>query len=806
MIRLISFALIAVVYSVAVSADSAGASTPIRRNAGALHAMHSRVRSAASASSPLPTDVPNLSLWLDAADASTLVASNGKLSLWHDKSGGGNDVSQANATAQPSIVSAALNGLANIGFNGFSSYLASSTAFTHDLYPASTTFVVATGVSTSAWTSALWSGGSITGFPRWGYGIPSYSAVRLFFGSQSDQLTYPSSINVTAPAIYDGGESVTTQQGFINYNGTREGAIAGNITGDNGTNPLAIGARFVASPAQLGGYYKGNVAEVLVYSALLSTTQTQQIEGYLACKWGLQAALPANHPYRNSCSGARVDVDTYHNDNLRTGWNANETLLTPANVGTSSFGLLMNLPMDGLTFTQPLVAASEPIPAAGSHDLVIAGTNNDSLYAFEANTGATVWKRSFANGTTTTTVGIAFTGCDNTGQQDGLLSTPVIDRATDTVYVVAATMEPHHIHFRLHALSLATGADKIPNVEIGGSFIAPNGTTETFNADVQFQRPALLEADGNIYIAFGSQCDFKLNQYHGWVFGYSASNFARIGVADVTPTASWNGTQFAAGIWMSGEGLSSDASGSVYFSTGNGTFDGSNNFGESVLRLSPSLSMNGLTSASYFTPASVFSDNGSDRDLGSGGVMLLPDQPFATPHVAVVQGKEGILTLLNRDNLGGYKAGGPDNALAELNLGSVWAAPAYWQDASSNAYVLTTGGPLYLVQVGSRSLAVVGQTSVTFPSDNGNGSTPSVSSNGTTAGTAVVWIVRNVSNASTDQNYLFAFDPTRLGTTLFSASLGGWPQNDLNPTLVPTIANGKVYVPTQNSIAVFGLH
>jgi hypothetical protein len=496
-----------------------------------------------------------------------------------------------------------------------------------------------------------------------------------------------------------------------------------------------------------------------------------------------------------------VDVHTYHNDALRTGWNANETALTASNVPTSKFGLLMNLPLggvklDGLTFTQPLIAAGEPIPGAGNHDLVIVGTNNDSLYAFEANTGATVWKRSFI-GKGVTTAGIAFTGCDNTGQQDGILSTPVIDRSTDTIYVVAATMEPHHIHFRLHALSLATGADKISNVEIGGSFMG-----EQFNPDIQFQRPALLEANGNIYIGFGSQCDFHINQYHGWIFAYNASNFARIGDANVSPTLSKSPTEYGAGIWMSGEGISSDATGSVYFSIGNGTFDGTHNFGESVLRLPSNLS---FTTFSFFTPSTVFNDNGNDSDLGSGGVMLLPDQPLGTPHLAVVQGKDGILTLLNRDNLGGYHAGGPDNALSELSLGSVWAAPAYWQDASGNAYVLTTGGPLYNVKVGV-PLAVVGHTSVTFPSDNGNGSTPSVSSNGTVAGSAVVWIVQRVADATKNQNILYAFDPRNMATPLFSASLGGWPQNDLNPTLVPTIANGKVYVPTQNSLAVFGLH
>jgi hypothetical protein len=214
-----------------------------------------------------------------------------------------------------------------------------------------------------------------------------------------------------------------------------------------------------------------------------------------------------------------------------------------------------------------------------------------------------------------------------------------------------------------------------------------------------------------------------------------------------------------------------------------------------------------LRDSSFFTPYTVFSDNDSDADTGSGGVMLLPRQAgSAYPRVAVMQGKDGVLTLLNRDSLGGYVPGGPDNALAELSLGSVWGGPAYWEDPAGNAYVMTTGGPLYAVKIVGGSMAVAGQTSLDFPSDNGNGSTPSVSSNGRDARSAIVWIVRRPANVQTDTMYLYAFDASNLSRRLFRGSLGMWPQSDLNPTFVPTIANGKVYVPTATTIAVFGLH
>lgn len=502
-----------------------------------------------------------------------------------------------------------------------------------------------------------------------------------------------------------------------------------------------------------------------------------------------------------------VDVDTYHNDNLRTGWNRHEATLTTANVASASFGPLFSVPMDGLTFVQPLIASNESTPSQGMHNLLIAGTNNDTLFAYDADTGAPVWQTSFTNPSAgVTAVPISFTGCDNVGQEDGLLSTPVIDRSTDTLYVVAATLEgvpsAEHIHFRLHALSLATGVDKMPAADIAGSFAGPHKTTFVFDPDVHFQRAGLLESHGNIYVAFGAQCDYNPSLYHGWVFAYAAGTLIQTGITNVSPVPDSNGDYYG-GIWMSGYGLAADLEGNVYFAVGNGTFDAKYSFGESILRLPRSLRRRNL---SFFTPYTVFSDNANDADTGSGGVMLLPPQPGAYAHLAVMQGKDGILTLLNRDNLGGYVAGGPDNALSELALGSVWGGPAYWQDAAGNAYVLTTGGPLYEVKVASGALSVAGQTAIYFPSDNGNGSTPSVSSNGEVAGTAVVWVVQRPSNVQTDTMYLYAFDAANLGNQVYQGSLGMWPQGDLNPTLVPTIANGKVYVPTANSIAVFGLH
>jgi hypothetical protein len=517
----------------------------------------------------------------------------------------------------------------------------------------------------------------------------------------------------------------------------------------------------------------------------------------LAVAASLLALAPA-------AAGAAVDVDTYHNDTFRSGWNQNETALTPATVGSRSFKKLFTAHLNGLIYGQPLIAAGEAIPGEGTHDLVIAATNSDYIYAFNADGAGLIWKHSFADKAEgVNPVPLSFVaGCNATGSEDGVLSTPVIDRTADRIYVVAATLEgvkPHqHIHHRLHALQLSTGQDAMTPVDIAGSFAGPQGTI-TFDGDVQFQRPALLEANGNVYVAFGSQCDYYANQYHGWVFAYATSNFAQTAVINVTPSTDSNGNYYG-GIWMAGDGPGADASGNVYFAVGNGTFDGVNNFGESLLRLPPNLS---LTGSSFFAPYTAYQDNAYDADFGSGGIALLPDQPGSVPHQIVGQGKDGILTLLNRDNLGGYVPGGPDNALAEIGLGGVWAAPATWEDGNGVTHVLTTGGPLYDVVVGTNSLTVADYTSVYFPSPNGNGSTPSVSSNG--SADAIAWIVQRPGDISSQQMYLYAFPATNLGKQLIGIPLGYWSTAALNPYPVVTIANGKVYVPVTDAIEVFGL-
>jgi PQQ enzyme-like repeat protein len=501
----------------------------------------------------------------------------------------------------------------------------------------------------------------------------------------------------------------------------------------------------------------------------------------------LALALPAR---------AGVDNLTYHGDTMRTGWNAQETVLTPAAVARG-LKRKFNVSLDGDVFGQPLIATGEQT-AGGMHDLAIVATMKDVVYALDAATGAVVWSAKLSgHGYKPVPAGV--TACP-IAPTYGIVSTPVIDRSSDTLWTVAAVYggKPQKaMHYFLHALSLSSGADKRAAVEIGGATGGPSGQ-ENFIPVVQTQRPALVENNGTIYIAFGSTCDFNPTLYHGWVFAYNAATLAQTGIYNTTPNPA--GGEYLGGIWMNGDGPVVDPlDGSLLFATGNGTFDGTGSFGDSVVRVSSNLS----SVIDYFTPYTVNSDNNSDADLGAGGMMLLPDDAGSMLHMATVQGKDGILTLMNRENLGKYTPGGPDDVLAELSLGGVWSSPAYWSDGNGGDYVFTTGGPMYEVQVSRTppSLAVVGQTNEYFPQNNGNGATPTVSSNGNDPSSGIVWIVLTA-YGSPEAMTLYAYAITNLAVPLAHVPLGNWTL--ANSYRVPTVANGIVYVPGEHSLMAYG--
>jgi hypothetical protein len=499
-----------------------------------------------------------------------------------------------------------------------------------------------------------------------------------------------------------------------------------------------------------------------------------------------------------SNSGA---VATYHNNNMRTGLNAAETALTASNVNPAQFGKLFSLPVDGQIFGQPLYVPSVSTGSA-VHNVLVVATQHDSVYAWDADTASTtpLWKTSFINpsaGVTTVPCAEAAGGdCVTIYPEFGITSTPVIDVAGGTVYVVAETKEVSgsttNYIYRLHALSLATGAEKFG----GPVILQASAAGATFTAKQLLQRPGLLLANGVVYIAFGSHGD--ASPYYGWLLGYSASTLQQVMVFNASPDG-------GAAIWQSGCAPAADASGNIYFVTGNGPFNansGGSDYGDSVVKLKP----NG-TVADYFTPADQGTLNSVDLDLGSGGHVLLPDQSGAHPHLMITAGKEGVIYLLNRDNMGKYN-GVSDTSLQSLpGLAQLFGSPAVWNNL---IYFSAWNDFLKVFQLDvdtdTLSLSSNSMTKLAFP-----GATPSVSANGSNDG--IVWIIQaDVQNdtvlTSVPNAILHAYDATNAAVELYNSSQAANGRDTAGGAVkfaVPTIADGKVFVGNQNQVTVYGL-
>lgn len=518
-------------------------------------------------------------------------------------------------------------------------------------------------------------------------------------------------------------------------------------------------------------------------------------------------------------TGSAADNVTFHQNNSRQGWYQAESTLTTASVASSNFGLLgaltapSGMPAFGKVYSQPLYATSEKVSGT-PHNLVIVSTATDQVYAFDDATGAVVWERSFTNpGAGVTQQSWSDTGCSDVNPDIGITGTPVIDRAADRLYVVVPTKENGTFHQRLHAISLQSGNDVVTPVEVSATVALASGGTASIDPKWNFNRSALLEANGNIYVAFGSHCDYNTQATHGWIVAYSAANLAPAGNAVDMTNSNNGGNYFLGSPWMSGYGPAADAQGNVYFATGNGPWDGTSNFSMSVLKLPGNLDISG---GSYFTPASEASDSNGDQDLGSGGVMLLPDGiSSGFPHLLMQAGKGGATGaqkyLLNRDRLGGMQPGDNGAVWHQNTGGSIWGGPAFFQDTSGNSYVIYgNGAPLntYQFNPAAASFSVYSSANVGCLECRDSGSQPVVSSNGTNPGTAVVWALKTPGNSGGNIS-LYAFDALKM-TTLFAGTAGTWNQTSgtawIGGALVsPLVANGRVYVPTDGGVAIFGL-
>ncbi len=501
-----------------------------------------------------------------------------------------------------------------------------------------------------------------------------------------------------------------------------------------------------------------------------------------------------------------TDVLTYHNDIARTGQNLNETILTMSNVTSAKFGKLGLYSVDGLVDAQPLYASSVVVPSNGTHNILIAATEHDSVYAFDADTGATIWHSSMLKSGETTSDN---RGCSQVTPEIGVTSTPVIDRtsgANGAVYVVAMSKDSSgNYHQRLHALDLALGAELFNGpTEIQAMYPGTgdnsNGTSVMFDPGQYEDRAGLLLMNGIVYTGWTSHCDIR--PYTGWIIAYSKSTLAQTSVLNITP----NGNEGA--IWMAGAGLAADTSGNIYFLDANGDFDTTLNssgfpsngdYGNAFMKLSTSA---GLAVADYFEMYNQSSENGSDTDLGSGGAMVLPDLNDGaghTMHLAVGAGKDSNLYVVNRDSMGKFNPSNNNSIYQELAgalPGGVFAMPAYF---SNTVYYGSVGNPIQAFTITnaklSTSAAAHTANSFGYP-----GATPSVSANGASNG--IVWAVENSSPA-----VLHAFDAGTLNELYNSnqAASGRDHFGNGNKFMVPTIVNGKVFVGTPNGVVVFGL-
>lgn len=495
------------------------------------------------------------------------------------------------------------------------------------------------------------------------------------------------------------------------------------------------------------------------------------------------------------------DVLTWKNDNQRTGQNLSETTLTPSNVGSPSFGKLFSQGVDENVYAQPLHKSGVSISGKGTHNVVFVASENNSVYAFDADDNS----GSNTNPLWQVNLGLAPNVNSETGPVVGITGTPVIDPSSGTLYVVAITVENGSYFHRLHALDIGSGAEKfggpvVIQPSVPGTGADSSGGKVTFNPHNQNQRPALLLIGGVVYVASGVQSALEFSvPYHGWVIGFNASTLAQVSVYNNTPNDQMGG------IWMAGA-IGADTSGNIFAVSGNGSVDpSSTSLGNSVIKLS-----SGLSLLDYFSPHDTPSLNSADLDLGSGGCLILPSQPgTTTPNLIIQGGKEAILHVLNRDNLGKYDPS-VDHVVQEVNIpnaGYLMSTPTYFFDGTNRWIFVKDTGPSYgstpspLWQY-KLTNGLLSSSPITQSSDHWGSplcGSPVVSANGTSNG--IVWAIEPSNPA-----VLRAWDATNLNTLLYSSSSKASDQAGPGVKFTcPTVANGKVYVGTSTGLYVYGL-
>jgi len=549
----------------------------------------------------------------------------------------------------------------------------------------------------------------------------------------------------------------------------------------NGANiSMATAASYTTPPASSGD--NGAQFDVVVSNTFGSVTSNP----------ATLTVLPA--------AGPSTDVLTFKNDQARTGQNLSETTLTPAVVTSATFGLRHTLAVTGKVDAQPLYVSQLNIGGT-AHNTVFVATEHDLVYAFDADSGNLLWQQSVANGESTSDN----RGCGQVSPEIGVTATPVIDRtagAHGTIFVTAMTRDnSNNYHQRLHALDLTTGAELLGGPKEVQATLPNQSGQDVFDPAQYKERPGLLLLNGVVYTAWSSHCDDQ--PYSGWIMGYSEATLAQTSTLDIGLNARGGGPS----IWMSGAGMAADSAGNIYLLAANGVFEktltngfpSGGDYGNAFVKISTTGGV--LAVADYWEMDNEVSENGADADLGSGGVVLLPDVKDSggtVRHLAVGAGKDRNIYVVDRDNMGKFSAGS-NNVWQELDgvlPGGIWAGPAYF---NGTVYYGDVSGTLKAFPVSQAKLAS-SPTSESASSFGYPGTSPTISANGATNG--IVWVAENSSPA-----VLHAYDATDLSKELYNSAQAG--SRDAcgagNKFIAVTIADGKVFMGTTSSVCVFGL-
>jgi hypothetical protein len=628
--------------------------------------------------------------------------------------------------------------------------------------------------------------------------------------------TVQGSSNLTVSSAVLAEVVVTPQNPSISDSGVTQSFAAAGYFSDGTEFDVTSLAVWSSTNAQVASVNGTGLAMSIALPSSQSAGFTS-IQAVLGTVRGVSILTVTNHA-GNGFAG----VFTQHSDNGRTGQNLNETALTLTNVNSTSFGKLFAQAVDGQVYAQPLYVPNVSI-AGHSHNVIYVATEADSIFAFDAdgNTGANanpLWHASLidtAHGAAqgaTPVDSVNGINCNALVPLVGITSTPVIDPSTNTMYVVAKSAENKGYVQRLHAIDIATGAERLQgSVVIAGSVPgtgdgSSNGTL-SFDPKMHLNRPGLLLLNGVVYVGFASNCDNA--PYHGWLFAFDAATSLQRAIYVSTPDGS------DGGIWNSGAGISADSSANLYIATGNGTFDTvhvpSTELGDSIIKLF--LTGTSLTSTDYFTPFNEAAYNTGDLDVGSGGVLLLPDQPGSHPHQLLLAAKGRWFYEVDRDQMTlnnlHYCL---NNCVIDPQIvsefqpaGDSWSTPAYW---NGSIYYCGANSELSVYPISGGVISSVRSSfvpfAIAFP-----GATPAISANGTSNG--IVWAVDSSNWGSfgppSAPAILHAFDATNVGNELYNTTQA---QNrdvmgNAVKFVVPTIANGKVYVGTQTELDVYGL-